>query len=139
MIFKLYECDFGITLNDVNYDFEHVENLTIEDPERTKLIRGGNAKNKTGIAYKEGSKEAKTITVNVLGITAELHALLKTAYAAKTRMDSYCISRVDGSSKIAKNCILAQEPKQLTVDESAESMNIALVLESFDVSEVHKS
>ncbi len=139
MIFKLYECDFGITLNGVNYDFEHVENLQIEDPEKTRLIRGGNAGNKTGLAYKEGIKEAKTITLTVLGMPAALHNLLKQAYQEKTRVDCYAVSRVDGSSKIAKNAILGNEPKQLTVDDSAESMHTALLFESFDVSEIHKT
>jgi len=139
MIFKLYDCDFGVTLNDVNYDFPHVENLQIEDAERTRLIRGGNAGNKTGLIYKEGIKEAKTITLTVIGIDMDLHNLLKTAYQDKTRLDCYVISRVDGSSKIAKNAILSQEPKQLTLDDSAESMNTALVFESFDISEIMKS
>lgn len=139
MIFKIYDCDFGVTLNGVNYDFDHVENLQIEDPERTRLIRGGNAGNKTGLVYKEGIKEAKTITLTVIGMPMELHALLKQAYSDKTRLDCYVVSRVDGSSKIAKNAILSQEPKQLTLDDSPESMNTALVFESFDVSEVMKS
>ncbi len=139
MIFKLYESDFGVTLNGVNYDFDHVENLQIEDPERTRLVRGGNAGNKIGLAYKEGIKEAKTMTVTVIGIPVELHNLLKQAYADKTRMDAYCVSRVDGSTKIAKNAILSQEPKQNNLDDSAESMNTALVFESFDVSENMKT
>jgi hypothetical protein len=82
MIFKLYDCDFGVTLGGVNYDFEHIENLQIEDPERTKLIRGGNAGNKTGLIYKEGIKEPKTITLTVIGMPMELHNLLKQAYTA---------------------------------------------------------
>jgi hypothetical protein len=139
MIFKLYDCDFGVTLNGVNYDFEHVDGLQIEDPERTRLTRGANAGNKTGLVYKEGIKEPKTITLTVLDIPVALHTLLKEAYTKKTRLDAYCVSRVDGSSKIAKNAILSQEPQQLSLDESAESMNVALVFESFDVSEVHKS
>jgi hypothetical protein len=138
-IFKIYDCDFGVTINGVNYDFEHVQNMAIEDPERTKLIRGGNASNKTGLIYKEGIKDAKTLTVTLVGITLEMHNLLKTAYADRSRLDCYCVSRVDGSSKIAKNAVLSQEPKQLSVDDSAESMNVALVFESFDVTEIHKS
>jgi hypothetical protein len=137
--FKIYDCDFGVTINSVNYDFEHVQNLTIEDPERTRLIRGGNAGNKTGLVYKEGIKDAKSITVTLIGISMDMHSLLKTAYNDRARLDCYCVSRVDGSSKIAKNAVLSQEPKQLSVDESAESMNVALAFESFDISEVHKS
>lgn len=137
--FKIYDCDFGVTLNGVNYDFEHVQNLAIEDPESTKLVRGGNASNKLGLIYKEGIKDAKTITVTIIGMTMDLHNLLKAAYVDRTRLDCYCVSRVDGSSKIAKNAILSKEPKQLSVDDSAESMNTALVFESFDISEVYKS
>ncbi len=137
--FKIYDCDFGVTVNAVNYDFPHVQGLTIEDPERTRLIRGGNAGNKTGLIYKEGIKDAKTVTVTIIGMDMATHNLLKTCYTDKTRLDCYTVSRVDGSSKIAKNAILSQEPKQLAIDDSAESMNVALVFESFDVSEVHKS
>ncbi len=138
-VFKLYDCDFGVTIDGVNYDFVHVENLQIEDPETTRLIRGGNAGNKLGLIYKEGIKEAKKITVTLIGIEMALHNLLKTAYANRTRVDCYAVSRIDGSSKIAKNAILSQEPKQLNLDDSAESLNTALMFESFDVSEIHKS
>lgn len=138
-IFKLYDCDLGVTLNGVNYDFAHVVNLTIEDPEKTRLVRGANAGNKTGLIYKEGLKDAKTITATVIGMPVELHNLLKQAHSDQTRMDVYCVSRVDGSSKIAKNSVLSQEPKQLTLDESPDSLNTALMFESFDVSEVHKA
>lgn len=137
--FKIYDCDFGFTLNGVNYDFEHVQNMSIEDPETTKLIRGGNASNKIGLVYKDGIRDAKKLTVTIIGLTLEQHNLLKQAYSDRTRMDAYCVSRIDGSAKIAKNAILSQEPKQLSIDDSAESMNTALVFESFDVSEVYKS
>ena len=51
----------------------------------------------------------------------------------------YCISRTDGSSKMAKNAVLSNKPQQLTVDETAESLNVSLEFETFDSSEVHKS
>lgn len=138
-VFKLYECDFVVTIAGVNYNFTHVEGLQIEDPERTRLIRGANAGNTTGLSYKEGLREAKVITLTVLDIPMALHDVLKAAYKAQTRMDVAAVSRADGSSKIAKNAILSQDPKQLNMDDSAESLNVALVFESFDVSEVHKS
>lgn len=139
MIFKIYDCDFGVTLDGVNYDFEHVQSLQIEDPERTRLVRGGNASNKLGLIYKEGIKDAKTTTVTLIGIPVAVYTVLKAAYVDKTRLDCYCVSRVDGSSKISKNAVLSQEPRQLSLDDSAESMNVTLVFESYDVSEVHKS
>ncbi len=138
-IFKMYECDFGVTIAGVNYDFTHVESLQVEDPERTKLIRGANAGNKLGLAYKEGLKEAKTLTVTVIGMPVAVHALLKATYDNKDRLDFYCVSRVDGSSKIGKNAVLAQSPKQLSMDDSAQSMNTALIFETFDVEETHKT
>lgn len=138
-LYKIYDCSFGVTIGGVNYDFVHVQNMTIENPEKTRLVRGANAGNKTGLVFKEGIKDAKTITVTVMDMPLEVHNLLKAAYDNKDRMDAYCISNVDGSSKIAKNAVLSQEPQQLTVDDSPESLNVALVFESYDVSEVHKS
>ena len=139
MVFKLYDCDCGVTIRGVNYDFVHVDNVSIEDPERTRLVRGANAGNKIGIEYKEGTKEAKTVTCTVIDIPLELHNLLKDVHAKAERLDFYAIARSDGSSKIAKNAVLSQEPKQLTLDDSAESLNTALIFESFDISEVKKS
>lgn len=139
MVFKLYECDLGITYKGVNYQFTHVDSMQIEDPERTRLVRGSNAGDKTGLSYREGLKDAKTITVNVLDIPMDIHSMLTAAYAAQDRMDVYCISRKDGSSKLAKNAVLSQNPKQLTLDDSAQSLNVALAFESYDVSEVKKS
>lgn len=139
MIFKLYDCDFVVTIRGVNYDFEHVDGVQIEDPERTRLIRGANAANKSGLVYKEGLKDAKTVTVTVIGVSVELHNLLKEVFANKERVDFYCISRSDGSTKVAKNAVLSQEPMQLNLDDSPESLNLTLTFESFDVTEVHKS
>ena len=139
MIFKIYDCDFGIKINGVNYDFTHVENLTIDDPENTRLTRGANAGNKLGLVYKEGIKEPKRITVTIKGMSPELKAVLDSAYDKKDRVDVYCVSRSDGSSKMGKNAVLSQQPQQLTVDEGPDSMNVALAFETFDLSEVHKS
>jgi len=139
VIFKIYNCDFGFKLNGVDYEFTHVENMAIEDPETTKLVRGGNGGDKVGLTYVEGIKEPKKVTCTVKGMTKDLKDVLDAAYAAKTRMDVYCIDRTDGSSKMAKNSILSTQPQQLSVDESADSMNVALIFESFDLTETHKS
>lgn len=141
MIFKMLDCDFGFSHDGgsgvVNYEFTEVENLQLEDPERTRLIRGSNGGNKTGLIYKEGIKEAKRLTLTVIGMTKAVHDLLKEIYKDKDRVDCYCVDRVSGSTKIAKNAVLCSEPQQLSLDETAESMNTALIFESFDVSEVH--
>ncbi len=139
MIFKMYNCDFGVKINGVDYQFDHVEGMQIEDPEVTKLVRGSNASNKLGLVYKEGLKEPKKLTVTIIGMSLALKAVLDAAYEDKTRVDAYCIDRNDGSSKMAKNSILSSQPQQLNVDESPDSMNVALMFESFDLVEVHKS
>lgn len=139
MIFKMYNCDFGIKINGVTYEFTHVQDLVIEDPETTKLVRGSNAGNKTGLVYKEGIKEPKKVTVKIMDMSPELKSVLDSAYSNQTRLDPFCIDRTDGSSKIAKNAVLSQQPQQLTVDDSPDSMAVSLAFESFDLTEVHKS
>ncbi len=139
MIFKMYNCDFGIKVNGVAYDFEHVAELQIDDPERNNLTRGSNAKNKLGLAYKEGLKEPKRWTLPILNMSETLKGVLDSCFNAQTRIEVYCIDRNDGSSKMAKNALLANRPQQLTVDESAESMNVSLEFVTFDSSETHKS
>lgn len=139
MIFKIYDCDFGIKYNGVNYDFTHVQDLQIEDPENTKLVRGSNAGNKEGLVYKEGLKDPKKMTVTILGMSSDLKAVLDQAFNNKDRLDAFCISRSDGSAKMAKNAVLSTMPQQLAVNDTPESMNVALVFETFDLSEVHKA
>lgn len=139
MIFRIYDCDFGVKINGVSYDFEHVAELKIEDPEKNKLTRGSNAGNRIGLAYKEGMKEPKTWTIPILNMSAELKNVLDQAFENQDRCDVYCISRADGSSKMAKNAILSNRPQQLSIDDSAESMNVELMFETFDSSESHKS
>lgn len=139
MVFKMYNCDFGIKVDGVSYDFEHVAELQIDDPERNQLTRGGNAKNKTGLVYKDGLKEPKRWTLPILNMSAALKGVLDNCFNAQTRMDVYCIDRTDGSSKMAKNAIISNRPQQLTVDESAESMNVSLEFVTFDSTETHKS
>ncbi len=139
MIFKIYDCDFGVKYNGVNYDFTHVQSVTIEDPENTKLIRGANGGNKMGLVYKEGLKEPKKITAVIIGMDSSLKAVLDQAYDNKDRLDFFCVARSDGSSKIGKNAVLSMQPMQLNIDEGPESMNVSLVFETFDLGEVHKS
>ena len=139
MIFKLYDCDIGIKYNGVSYDFEHVAEVQIEDPERNRLTRGSNAKNTLGLTYKDGLKDPKRWTIPIMNMSIELKAVLDEAYKNVARLDVYCISRTDGSSKIAKNAVLSNKPQQLALDETAESMNVSLEFETFDSSETHKS
>lgn len=138
-IFKLYECDIGIKVDGVDYSFDHVAEVQIEDPERNRLTRGSNAKDRVGLAYKDGLKDPKRWTIPILSMSAALKNVFDSVYDKQTRIDVYCISRADGSSKWAKNAVLSNKPQQLTLDETAESMNVSLEFETFDSTEVHKS
>ena len=139
MNFPIYDSDFGFKFEGVSYDFTDVESLQIEDNEMTRLTRGANGRNVTGLIYKEGIKEPKRWTVTIKNMRLEVKTLLDRIFAEKLRVDVYCIKRSDGSSKIAKNAVLCQMPQQLLVDETPDSMNVALMFESFDTSEVFKS
>lgn len=137
MIFKLYDCDVGVTIGGVNYEFDHVAEVTIENPEKTRLVRGANAGNKTGLDYKEGVKDAHTISMTIIGLSKALHTLLVQTFNDRSRVDGYVISRSDGSSKKFNQAVLSQSPQQLTLNDTPESLNTVLMFESFDVSEVH--
>lgn len=139
MVFKIYNCDFGVKVNGVSYDFEHVAQVTIEDPERNRLTRGNNAKNKSGISYKDGLKDPKRWTVPILQMSADLKAVLDGCFDNQTRLDLYCIDRTDGSSKWLKNSILSNKAQQLSMDDTAESMQVSLEFEGFESEEIHKS
>jgi hypothetical protein len=139
MIFKLYNSDFGIKINGVNYDFDHVNGLQVETAKRKKLTRGGNASNKLGLTFTEGVSEPDVVTVTIMGMSPELKGVLDSAYDNSTRLEVYAIDRTDGSSKIGRNSILSTKPQQLNLDDSQESMNVALIFETFDLEENHKS
>lgn len=139
MVFKLYDCDLGVKIGGVKYDFTHVAEVQIEDNERNRLTRGANAKDEIGLVYRDGLKDPKRWTIPILGMSASLKGVLDDAYKNQTRLEVYCISRADGSSKMAKNAILSNRPQQLTLDETAESMNVSLEFETFRSDEDHKS
>lgn len=139
MIFRLYDCDVGVKIDGVAYEVPNVVEVQIEDPERNRLTRGNNPNNKVGITYKDGIREPKRWTMPFMNMSADLKALLDSAFVDQTRLEVYAISRKDGSSKMAKNAILSNRPQQLTLDDSQESMQVSLEFESFDLSEVHKA
>lgn len=138
MIFKMYNCDFGVKIEGIRYNFDHVAELQIEDNERNRLTRGANAGDKIGLAYKDGLKDPKRWTIPILAMSAALKGVLDAAFDAQTRCEVFAIDRTTGSSKMARNAILSNKPQQLTLDETAESMNVSLEWETFDSSEVHK-
>jgi len=138
-IFRLYDCDIGVKYNGVDYAFDHVNEVTIEDPERNRLTRGANAKDNLGLAYKDGLKDPKRITVPVMNMSAAIKAVFEQAFKTQARLDFYCIARSDGSSKWGKNCVLSNNPQQLTLDETSESLAVSIEFETFELVENHKS
>lgn len=139
MIFKIYDCDFGIKVNGQSYEFTHVVSVAIDDPERNNLTRGANAGNLIGVSYKEGMKEPKKWTVPVIDIPIDLKAVLDDCYDNQTRCDVYCIDRATGSSKMARNALLANHPEQVQLDDTVDSMNVSLEFVTFDSTENFKA
>lgn len=139
MVFKLYDCDIGFKYNGVDYAFDHVAEVQIEDPERNRVTRGANAKDKVGLAYKDGLKDPKRVTIPIMAMTPALVSVFNEVYDKQGRVDWYCVARSDGSSKWAKNAVLSNKPQQLTLDETAESMNVSVEFETFELVENHKS
>lgn len=139
MIFKLYDCDVGIKKGGVSYEIPHVVQVTVEDPRRNQLTRGVNDRNNVGIVYKDGLKEPVRFTIPFMSMSADLKEVLDGAFDNQERLDFYVISRKDGSSKMAKNAILSNKPQQLTLDDTAESMQVSLEFVTFDSEENHKS
>lgn len=137
-MFKIYDCDFGVKVNGVSYDFEHVTELQIEDNERNELTRGANASNKVGLAFKTGLRDPKRWTIPILNMSIELKGVLDSCYDDQTRLEVFAIDRKTGSSKMARNAVLANRPQQLTLDETADSLAISLEFVTFDSSEVYK-
>lgn len=137
-MFKLYECDVGIKVDGVAYDFEHVNQVQIEDPERNQLTRGVNAKNKVGLVFKDGLKDPKKWTIPIMNMSAALKAVMDDAFENQKRLDVYAISRKTGDSKWAKNAIMSNRPQQLTLDDTAESLDVSLEFVTYDSSEIIK-
>lgn len=139
MIFKINNCEFGFKDNGVQYRFDDVQNLTIEDNRKNRLTRGANGANKIGLVYTEGTREPIKWTLPILNMTAAIKSVLDDIFTTKRRIDVYCIDETDGSSKMAKQAILCNKPQQLSLDDTPDSMNVSLEFETFDSSEVHKS
>lgn len=139
MQFKLYDCDVGATIRGVDYTWTHVNSFVTEDARRVRLTRGANAGNKEGIVYEEGVKDAEVVTVTLPDLDSAMFNLLMDVFNKKERIDVWAIQRSDGSSKTAKRAVISAKPQQLTLDDTPDSFDVALILESFDTTEVRKS
>ena len=136
--FKIYQSDAGLIVDGNTYYFEHLESVTIEDPERVKLTRGANTFNKKGLVYREGAKEPKRILATLLGVSIELFNLMDEVHGEEKRIEFFFIDRKSGSSMIAKDAIISQKPRQLEIGETPESMNVNVEIETFNLQETRK-
>lgn len=139
MNFKMTNCDFGWNYNDVKYDFDHVESVTIEDPEMVTLVRGSNKKNKEGIVITQGGKDPKVVTVVLIGISKTLFDAFKACWDAQARSECWIVDRSDGSARFVKQAIISKQPRQLSIGEDPDNLNVTVEFHSFDIQEDHKS
>jgi len=135
---QIFNCDFGVKIDGVPYEFDHVAEVQIENPEKTRLTRGANGKSKVGLRFKEGLSQPKMIRIPILGMTVELKGVLDKAYNDQQRLEVYFIDRKTGSSGIGKNAVLTNQPIQLSMGETEENLRVALEFETFDYVETLK-
>lgn len=140
--FVITNADVGFTINSINYTFEHVDSVAIDDPELMHLVRGANSVSDSGLMYTEGNSSPKTLTFTLKGLGKEYMALLsglwdsqRTEGDAFSRFDMWVIDRKDGSNKIAKKCILQKKPQQLNIGEGADNLNIEVIVETYSLAD----
>lgn len=138
--FQLLNCDIGLTIRDVNYDFEDLDVAEQEDPRQINLKRGAIGKSTSGIPYGEGWGDPMVHTFTLVNIPSALLTLLREIFNKKgiERLSGYIIDRNTGSSRTIKKAVLGAEPKQLSIGEGADSLNIQVVLRSYVSEEKHK-
>jgi hypothetical protein len=136
-IFKISDCDVGFSVNGVNYDLEY-DSCLLDDPQRKSLVRGANASNLTGLVFTEGMKNPKVMTIQAFNVSAAIFALAKGLYDAETRVEAYAIDRKTGSSRTMRKALLTKPPRQLSIAEGPDSLNVEFIFESFELIEKHK-
>ena len=123
----------GVIINNIKYDFEDVDSVTITKNARKHKTRGANSKNKVGFVYMENSKQPDEIAINTVGLSGDLLTLLQNAYDNETMMTVYCIDSSTGESYIANDCILNEYPRRQDIVEGEETYNVTLTFETFNL------
>ena len=130
---QLWHSENGVIINNVKYDFEDVDSVTVTKNGRKHKTRGANSKNKVGFVYKENSKQADEIAINTVGLSGAMLTILQNAYEDDTPMTVYCIDSATGESYIGKDCILQEFPRQQDIVEGEETYNVTLTFETFNL------
>ena len=130
---QLWHSENGVIINNVKYDFEDVDSVTVTKNGRKHKTRGANSKNKVGFVYMENSKQADEIAINTVGLSGAMLTILQNAYEDETPMTVYCIDSATGKSYIGNNCILQEFPCQQDIVEGEETYNVTLTFETFNL------
>lgn len=130
---QLWHSENGVIINNVKYDFEDVDSVTVTKNGRKHKTRGANSKNKVGFVYMENSKQADEIAINTVGLSGAMLTILQNAYEDETPMTVYCIDSATGESYIGNDCILQELPRQQDIVEGEETYNVTLTFETFNL------
>lgn len=129
---NIADCDVGFSINGTNYTFEHVDSVVIVDPRKSHLIKGVNSSSKRGLKYREGTGSPWTATLKLRSISTAFETLLEDTFNSDDRLDFWVIERKSGTNKMFKDACLQNTPKQLNITEGEDSLDVELVIESFD-------
>lgn len=130
---QLWHSENGVIINNVKYDFDDVDSVTVTKSGRKHKTRGANSKNKVGFVYMENSKQADEIAINTVGLSGAMLTILQKAYEDETPMTVYCINSATGESYIGNDCILQEFPRQQDIVEGEETYNVTLTFETFNL------
>lgn len=130
---QLWHSENGVIINNVKYDFEDVDSVTVTKNGRKHKTRGANSKNKVGFVYMENSKQADEIAINTVGLSSAMLTILQNAYEDEIPMTVYCIDSATGKSYIGNDCILQEFPLQQDIVEGEETYNVTLTFETFNL------
>lgn len=128
-------CDAYFSRNGVDYSLTGViDTSALEDPEEKQLTRGAFAGNKTGLIYTSGIKDSKTVTVRLVGLSAEYATLLNEMYKKEERTDFKVIDRKTGRRATFKDAIVGKRIIQENMGgEGDEEMAANLILRTYNV------
>lgn len=132
---QLADCDCGFTINGQTYDYSAaVDSNAFENPEKVHLTRASSRQNTMGLAYREGSKDPRRVTVVFQGLLQDHADLLEKCFENKTRLEPYIIERDTGRKIILKNAIVSEPPTQANIGgDGAEELNVQVVFETFNI------
>ena len=128
-------CDAYFSRNGADYNLTAmVDSVALENPEEKLLTRGFFAGNKTGLAYTSGIKDPKTVTVRLIGASAEYVNMLNDMYDKEERTDFKLVDRKTGRMAVYKEALIGKQLLQENMGEGGdEEMAVNLILRTYQV------